>query len=259
MDSYRHSMSPLHFVSAILVCAILIGFSTQNRLGWLERPVTSLTTPVRAPLLSLRFHLEQYAEGVKELPHQYRMIKDLERKNAQLAVTAQKVKDLEQENLTLRAAIKAPIVSEHKLLPARVLSVARNAIIDQGASAGVKEGQAIVVADTYLGKVIATTPHTARIQLVNDPDTDLSAVTLGGTLGTVNVKTGQLQIDQILQKDPLKAEEAVYTRGSEQIPAQLLIGTTTKVDANPSGVYKSATITPAVTISDQSVVLVVLE
>lgn len=259
MESYRHRESPLHFVAAFLVCAILVGFSVQNRLSWLQTPLTSVTTPVRAPLLGLRFRIEQYVDGIKQLPYQYRLIKDLERKNAQLAVTAQKVTDLEQENTTLRAALKAPIVSGHKLLPARVLSVARNAIIDQGSNGGVQAGQAIVVGDTYLGKVLSTTNRTARIQLVNDPDIDLSAITLSGTLGTVDVKNNQLQIDQVLQKDNLKAEEPVFTRGGESIPAQLLVGTISKIDANPAGVYKSAIISPAITVSDQSVVLVILE
>ncbi len=257
METYR-PISPLHFLAAALVCLISLGLSSQNKLDWLISPVTTVTTPLRRPLLSLRFQIDQGIGALRQLPTQYRLTRDLERRLAELSVTAQKVKTLEQENEVLRNTLKAPAAANHRLLPAQILSLARNAVIDVGSQNGVKAGQAVIVADIYLGKIISVTPHAAKVQLLNDPDTDLAATTLSGALGTVNVQNSQIYLSQVLQKDPLKAEEPVFTRGLD-IPNQLLIGTTKKVNNNPADVYKTAVLTPAARINDQNVVLVVLE
>lgn len=236
---------------------ILIGFDSQHRLNWLASSTNAIFTPLRYPFVNTKLTLVQDWDFLKDLPHQERLIKDLKRRLAELAISSDKLAQATAENEVLRQALKISASADRHLLPAKVISLSRFALINQGTAAGVEVGQAVVSQETIFGVVSETQAQTAKIALLNDPSTKLDARTASGTTGQLSYD-GSLQFGHVLQKEDLKEEEPIFTKGTELIADGLLIGTIKKINQNQTNVYKSATVEPALTLLDSQTVLVIL-
>ncbi len=247
------------FFLAAVLAGVIFGLQTQGRLYWLTAPINFFATPLRQPLISLNLYMSRSWSFFKNLPHQERLIKDLRRRGEELALKADRVADLEKENVLLREALKLPTPQPQTWLPVKVISLSRFAVIDHGSLSQIKVGQAVTTGKVYLGQVDSVLQRTARVVLLADNQTKLAARTSSGTVGQVIYTGNMLQLEQVAQKDSLTIEESVFTKGTEQIPDGLLIGTIKQVDNNPATVYKTALIEPASSITDSQVVLVTLD
>ncbi len=259
MPSRTDSFPFLHFITIFLLSLILIGLSSQSKLNFLSNPVNYIAAPLRLPLFQLRYKVNSNFSSIKQFSYQGRLIKDLKRQNANLLVVGQKVKALEAENLALRSTIKSPPTTSAPLLPVKIISLSRFAYINQGSKAGIKPGLPLVVDNTLVGIVTNVTNYISQIRLITDKDTDLPAITSSAVTGQINYQNTTLHLTQVLQKDSLIPEEPIFTKGSELIPAGLLIGTIASIEPNKTNVYQSATITPTITILDQQTVFVILD
>lgn len=256
--STSKTLSFNHLALSVLLSSLLIVLSYQHRLDFLITPVNSLFNPLRLPLVYLRSNLHRQTEFFRTLPHQYRLIEDYKRQNAALSVTAKMAKDLETENTALRAQVNTPLSPNLRLLPAKVIGITRTAVVNQGEKSGVKPGQAVIREKVILGTVVSVTPNTAKIRLIENADTTLPAVTLNSASGSVISENGQLKFTEVLQKDTLSIDDPLFTKGSESVPEGLLIGNIRSVDSNPSQVYQSASVAPALSVGDQDVVFIIV-
>jgi rod shape-determining protein MreC len=203
--------------------------------------------------------LNQQFLFLRQIPYQERLINDLKRQNSVLSVTAQKTAELEKENESLRAVVKSPQIAQHQLLPVRLIGLNRFAFINQGSQSGLKVGQPLVVNDVFLGLISDVASNTAKATLLNDPNLKLDVITSQGTSGTVKFSQNQFEITQILQKDPLFVDDRIFTKTSEMIPANLLLGTVTKIAENQSSVYQTATYQPSINIFEVTNAFVILD
>lgn len=247
-----------HFFLGAVLCGVILGLHSQQRLDWLTGPVNRLLYPVRFPFVAANSWLTVQLQTVRNLPHQERLIKDLKRRNSELSLQADRAARLEAENSVLRTALKIPVAAPFKILPAQVITLSRYALIDQGSLAGVKSGQAVVSDGVFLGTIGEVQSRSARVMLLADPATELTARTASGVSGQVRYASNVLKLEQIPQKDPLEVEEPVFTKGNETIPGGLLIGHIKVLDETPAAVYKSASLEPALTIGDFQTVLVLI-
>lgn len=249
----------IHFLLSLIFSLILIFLSTKNKVAFISQTVGFTLTPIRLPLFNLHSFFDHQLSSLHQIPHQERLIKDLKRQNAALSVLAQKATELEKENLSLRALIKTPPPSSKPLLPVKIIGINRYAFINQGEKNGVKSGQALVSENIFLGVVSSVSPNTAKVTLLNDPDVILSAVTSNSSTGLVKFNQNQFQLTQILQKDPLSADDRIYTQTKDLIPENLLVGTVSQILDNQSSVYQTAIYQPAINIFEIENAFIILD
>ena len=139
--------------------------------------------------------------------------------------------------------------------------------IDQGTDGGVAENMAVISSGGLVGHVIRTGPSSSVVQLIIDPDSfvagrlDVSdqAGLLAGQ-GTDDLQMSQLPTDAEVLPDErvLTAGYRIADVGQSLYPANLLIGTVSRVMDEDSATEKFVTVRPAVDFSSLSLVLVVL-
>ncbi len=108
------------------------------------------------------------------------------------------LEDLEQQNDQLRDQLNlsqdyvtAEIISKD------ITGFRKSLIINQGSSAGVKVGQAVVWDNLLVGRISRVTSTTSVVQLVTDPDFKTTAKTKTGEGGVIKSDNGSLVYDLV--------------------------------------------------------------
>lgn len=259
MSNQANDFPFTHFFIAGILSILLIFFSSAHKLSWITTSITSIFAPLRSPFVLINKSTNQQINLIRQIPNQSRLIKDLERRNAALSVTASQYELLKSENEALKKIIHSPIAVSHSLLPVRVIGIARYAYIDHGSKDGIQAGQPAVVDSTLLGLVDSVSDSSARIKLLTDGSQTIPVTTSLGSTGSLSFAKDHLEISEVLQKQPLQVDDRVFTSGSELIPSNLLIGTVTAIKPNQSSVYQTAEIKPSANLSDRQILFIVLE
>jgi rod shape-determining protein MreC len=89
--------------------------------------------------------------------------------------------------------------------------------IDKGTSAGVRVDDAVVAPDGLAGRVTATTRGTAKVTLITDPESAVTArVQPGGSIGVVEPEVGDprdLQLNFVQSGEEIEENQSVVTAG----------------------------------------------
>jgi rod shape-determining protein MreC len=243
-------------VIALALSILILGLDHQQILNAPKNLTLRLTSPIQKPFYLAKSKATQLWSDAKTLPYQSRRIKELERRLSEATLLAQKSGELEKELSLIKQSSKIISNDNYTKITAQVVSLTRFAIIDKGDKDGIKIGHAVIINDSLVGIIKSTLPNSSQIQLLKDPEISLEIVTLSGAVGKLKYQDNTLQAHEILQKNTLSNEEPVFTKGSQEIPAGLLIGYITDIKTNPSSVYKQAQIKEAFSITDQNFVLV---
>ncbi|CAB1129681.1 Cell shape-determining protein MreC [Candidatus Hydrogenisulfobacillus filiaventi] len=135
--------------------------------------------------------------------------------------------------------------------------------LDRGSAAGIQPGQVVLVPAGLVGRVISTTPRTATVMLLLDPQSGVGAMDArsqaagvamgqGGAAGTLSLQLFSHQPD-------VRPGDVVVTSGfSQYYPKGLLVGQVTAVATRNYQLTTVATVTPAVNFDRLSTVLVVV-
>lgn len=147
------------------------------------------------------------------------------------------------------------------LIPARPIGLSRFLRIDQGSSAGIKSGQAVVFENNFLGKIKEVSPKSANVELITDPNSKISAFSLNQDGKAKGVLIGQfgteLLLDKILHEEKLAIGDMVYSEGLEGYLARgLILGKIAQVFDRENQVFKQAKVEPVFDISDLDLVFV---
>lgn len=240
-----HSMGILHPVESLLLRATqpVVGafsrFGQQRQSSGDAPSVSSLTAEVE----SLQMQME-----------------DLIIENAKLTTRLAE----------LQAASPAAALLIERNLPfviARTTNVftyqdASTLLLDRGEADGIRVGQAVVYREGFLvGVVREIFSHSARVQLLFDNDTRLSA-TFAGNGAPLGIVVGQLGLSlemELIPRDAAVGEHTeVLTAGIEEaIPPGLIIGEVTSVADPGSELFKTAQVTPPWELQELTTVAVV--
>ncbi|MFA6512142.1 MAG: rod shape-determining protein MreC [Patescibacteria group bacterium] len=126
---------------------------------------------------------------------------------------------------------------------------ASSLLLDKGEADGVAIGQAVVFREGFLvGVVREVFSHSARVQLLFDNDTQLSA-TFAGNGAPQGIVSGQLGLSLTMELIPRDTEvgerTVVLTAGIEEaIPPGLVIGEVLSVEELGSELFKRAQVAP---------------
>ncbi len=174
-------------------------------------------------------------------------------------------RQLFQENERLRVLLDFKEKVPWRVIPASVLAKeqtlwSRTFLIDRGTADNIRAGMAVITPTGLVGRVQEVGPSASRVIGLADPHFRCSAVTSlhrcsGLFAGT---SSGELLLTYLSKEATLSPGEAVLTSGGRSFsPPGVPIGTILTVSEDPSGLFRSARVRPAVDFGSVEEVLVV--
>jgi rod shape-determining protein MreC len=121
--------------------------------------------------------------------------------------------------------------------------------LDRGSSDGLARMMAVVVADGVVGRVHAVTGHTAEVLLAIDRTSSI-AVRVERTRARANVrgsgKPDAARLEYALRSEDMIEGDRLVTSGTDGVfPRGLLVGTVTRLERRPHGLFQTADVIPA--------------
>ncbi len=185
---------------------------------------------------------------------------DLEKENADLRDEVATLKgevaareESKIENDALRAQLGFAQSGNYELVRGEIISqdpsnYQQLLTIDRGSSSGIKKDMVAVTGGVVVGKIVDTTPSTAKVQLITDfssavPVLDQATRATGLVHGT---RGFGLALEMVPQTDTLQAGDALITSGfGGDYPKGLVVGTVGTVKKRDADVFQTAEVRPA--------------
>ncbi len=213
---------------------------------------------------------------IKNVANKKRKISELKKENYQLSqainkliIENSKLKKVQRENILLRKQLKFYQKRNYKYKLANI--IAKNLInenlnyfvIDRGEEDGVKNGCPVLAEDgIVIGKVAKVEKKLSKVFLLSSDYCKLAATIQGNnnTSGLIEGELGlSIKMNYIPQDAKISQDQIVVTSGLEKyIPAGLVIGKISKVEANPSELFKQAIVKPLVDFNKLTIVSVII-
>jgi len=163
------------------------------------------------------------------------------------------------ELLELRESLPGDAVAA-RITSADASGLFRTATLNKGERAGVAKGFAVVTPGGVVGKVVATSPHAARILLLDDHASGVDAL-VRRTRARGIVEGGSqagCRLKYVKRREDIRVGDKVITSGLDGIfPKGMPIGEIVHLGEEEHGLYRTAEIRPAVDFSKLEEVLVV--
>jgi rod shape-determining protein MreC len=173
----------------------------------------------------------------------------------ELDLTNQRLEKL----LTLREELGVNAVAAHVVGRSPVAWV-QTVVLDKGESQGISKGMAVLVPEGVVGKVTTVSAHTARVQLISDPNSGVDSLvqrtrTRGIAAGTLE---GGCTLKYVQRGDEVQVGDQVVTSGLDGIfPKGQLIGTVARVGTKDSRMFQDVEVMLSAELSKMEEVLVV--
>lgn len=246
--------SPIN--SVIVTAIVFVVLIVLNALGVL-RPVSSLVGLVLEPISrSLQFGHKSALEKEND---------ELRAKVNELTAEVAAREEAKLQNDALRNQLHFAQTNNLKLVQANIISqdptnYQQFFTIDRGSSSGIQKGMVAVSQGLLVGRIIDTTPSTAKVYLITDFNSAIPALTQSSRAsGLVRGQRGfGLSLETVPQTEQLKGGDTVITSGfGGDYPRGLVIGTVDEIHHRDVDVYQSATIRPAVDFRKLEAVFVI--
>ena len=244
-----------------------------NEAGYLE-PLEGVILRLISPLQARVATLVETSGGLFRAARDLRDLRqrnqELEEKYAQLLIENVALEESAQENATLRSffhfaqqhpgfqlvggEVKASVIGRD---PSNFL---RYLIIDAGEAQGVKKDMPVIVPRGLVGRVQSVGSNWAKVLLITDPRSSVSAVIqTGRAAGQVQgLVSGDLMMKYISQEESVSEGEIVLTSGlGANFPKGLVIGQVVAVQQRDSDMFQQATVRPTVDFDRLEMVLVI--
>jgi rod shape-determining protein MreC len=252
-----------------LLVAAILALLLLNQTGRLEGLKGVLLTPLSALQRGVAGATAGLVQTLRGLPDDSSLRQENADLKGQVAQLQKRIVDLQesQADLNLLSGLLnyARSVPDNRYAAANVIG--RDAspflsfiIIDLGTDAGVARDQPVVTDNGLVGTVVAVTCCSARVRLITDPD---SAVTArlqqsrdeGVAVGRFG---GGLDLQYLSQQAQVKTGDVVLTSGlGGSYPAGIVLGTVSAVQRQSFDVLQTASLTPGVDFNRLEIVLVI--
>lgn len=225
---------------------------------------------VQSPVTTVSSAVTNYFRSISNLRSAQDENTTLKQRVQELEVEVQKKEELAKENERLKSLLDLKNEAKYKILPAQVIGRDPsvwfdNAIIDRGSLDGVKLNMPIVNNGGLIGRVVAVSPLTARINLITKDKSGLGGVI--GELGTSNAigvvsgngKKEVLEMGYVPGTIEVQVGEMVYTTGQDGIyPPGLKLGEVIEVRPGSATVPQQIFIKPTAKLYAMEEVAVLL-
>lgn len=267
MDFLKKYLYPL--LTGIGILAALLFFSLNvphNReANVLERSVLSGLSPLMQPVYRTSRFVEDIWDGyisLVDIHHEnQRLHEDIRTLNIRVAEGNEAVlanKRLERL-LDMKSIIRNPVVAA-TVVGEDATSWFRTLVINRGSSSGIREGMAVISADGVVGQTTKVSPTTARVLLLTDHASGISATIQRSRARGVVKGKGEMvcTLEFTTREEDVKVGDTVITSGIGGIFTKgLPIGEVTMVKRGEYGIFQTVSIRPAVNIPHLEEVLVV--
>lgn len=199
------------FVSYVIAAAgavvalVLLALSNFDPVAFraLRSGVAEVTTPISSGLATVGRSLTAIPDWTGDHIGVVSQNQALKRELANQRAMIMRARTLSYENRRLRALLRvrdgvvAPVVTA-RLVNSSATSTRRFATLNAGSSQGVQRGQPVRGPDGLIGRVVDTSPNTARVVLLADPESivpvrrtrdGLAAIAVGRGDGWVELKS----------------------------------------------------------------------
>ena len=184
---------------------------------------------------------------------------------SELARDAVLLDELRQENERLKKLLALKEGSLFLTVAAEVIAGfpdnwSRGVMIDKGAGAGIKVGNAVILESGLAGRVVEVSHRTAKIMLLDDPDSSVSAFlqrTREEGIISGNI-AGGIQMRYLEKDSDVAIGDVILTSGlTRNYPSSLLIGRVSGINDDPQGLGKRCLVEPFVNLKNVEEVLVI--
>jgi rod shape-determining protein MreC len=206
--------------------------------------------------------------------HDYLALVDVQRENQQLRAELAKFQnerarlaELETENrhlselLELREALGMRAVAAN-VIGSDATGLSRTLILGAGTRTGLRPGMAVLSSEGVVGKLIAASPGSSRVLLIDDHNAALDAFDQRSRVRGIvaGVVDDGLTMKYVGRTADVRAGDAVVTSGLDgTFPRGLLIGEISKVERQGPGLFVNVAVAPAVDFRRLEQVLVVVD
>lgn len=174
-------------------------------------------------------------------------------------------RELFRENARYRRLLEFRAQADWKVIPAEVIGRelgpwSRGLLLDKGTEAGIRQGMAVLTSVGLVGRISEAGSNSSRVALLTDPhfrvmgrlpETSVAGLVSGGPSGECLIN--YLPLDQ-----EFKEGQSLSTSGGKSFaPSGIPIGVIRKVWKDPSQMYQTARVQPAVRLGAVDEVLVV--
>lgn len=256
----RNLLIGLTLVLTALLCYSL-GLQPGSQTGWFEGLVLRFGRPVLSAATTARLGVA----GVWGMVVPGDSRRDLDAENRRLRAELTTSEEMRRENARLRRLLGFSEESSSRTVAARVIAVDatswfRTIEIDRGYEDGVTEGLPIVDAAGVVGRVVRSTPHSARVLLITDASSAVAVLVQDQRIrGVCRGQGGALALDFALVQDEIQVGDGVVTSGLGGIfPKGLVIGYVKSVRREQFGLFQTVEVEPAVDFEHLEEVLVLL-
>ena len=214
------------------------------------------------------------SQGGTSIVTNYLDLVHVRQENAHLRLELAKVKsdrarlaELEAENrhlgelLELKGVLGANAVAAN-VIGSDATGLSHTLVVGSGSFDGLRPGMAVLSNQGVVGKIIATSPHAARILLIDDHNSALDGFdqrsrARGIVAGLVD---DGLILKYADRSQDIRAGDTIVTSGLDGIfPRGLLVGSVKSVHREGPGLFLSVSLTPAVEFRGLEQVLIVTQ
>jgi len=268
LDWFKRNRVPL-LLGCLLLTAMLL-YSANLRYHPKTTLFEKIVLQVTAPLHEgLDWVLTSFARGW----HRYVWLMETEKEDERLRIenrrlqsALEEVEEIRLSNRRLRDLLDFKERMDLPAVPAQVIaedvtSWFRTVMIDKGAADGIQEGMPVVAAQGVVGRIIKIGEHQARVLLVTDASSAVSAlIQRTRTRGIVRGQGEAMIMEFALRLEDVAVGDRVVTSGTGGVfPKGLPAGTVKRVEKGDFGLFQSVEIEPLVDFSRLEEVMVLLE
>lgn len=237
--------------------------------GYLQ-PVENVIFTALAPLqYSFNWVGRQVANRVRVI----RELSSLEARNRDLQATVDslmienvRLREAEIESANLREQLHFKVSNPtYELLAAEVIgydpsNLLYYIVIDRGSQDGIASGMPVVTTRGLVGKIAAVYPHSARVMLLTDPASSVSALIQSSRATGIVQGQGRLGLlmRYVEQSEQVEVGDIVLSSGlGGNLPKRLVIGTVTRVTRDQVQMFQDVQVLSAVQFDRLEMVLVI--
>jgi rod shape-determining protein MreC len=255
--------------AVVVLLTGVIAVSGRPVEGWgpFERIITEAVAPLQRTLRGAVRSIGRLVDRYVDLVHVQRENEELKK---QINTFRFEIGRLHEESETakrLKELLHFTRSSELSMVPAQVVGrdpsgFSKTLTIDKGNLDGVFKDMAVINHEGVVGRVVAASPHYAKVLLVIDQNSSVDALTCEtryrGIL--VGISDDRCELKYISPMFQIQKDENVITSGfSPFFPKGLVLGAVEHTDSAHETMFQKVAVRPAVDFSRLEEVLVIIE
>lgn len=254
----------LVFFIFILISVVIFLLSTGGHLKFASSLLEKIASPVGRSAYSAFHKLPFVSENEQA--------KKMNDKNLSLIAQLSEIEKLKRENSALLDQFQTAKPKSKNILPANIVGVPSfipgittpaNFILDKGHEDKVKVGYGVVLKNNLIGKVIKTSSHLSKVEIIVNSSSSFTAKTKRDVLGVIKGDGKAMIFSNVLLSENIKVGDLVTTKGDMTLegigyPQDLIIGKIKSIDKNPSELFQKARVESFLDFNKLSTVFIIL-